>query len=392
METKLLLTLIKKYNAKQCTPAEKQQLEQWYLSFEWRNHPADLDAQTLQLLKDQAWNSLNASKQSAATNKAQPLRSYYWLYTAAAMLLVAIGFGLLYQKLELKANKTAQNKPLTHDVMPGSSKAQLIMAGGNVVTLDASQSLKFNETDGTQIKKEGGKLAYNNAKTNGNANVFHTLITPKGGKYQLVLPDGTKVWLNAASSLSFPTKFASNKREISLKGEAYFEVAHLYLPNGKKKVPFVVKVDGPNSNKGSVEVLGTHFNVNAYADEATVNTTLLSGAVKVNMANKAVVLAPGQLAQLTAKNELEVLNQVDTTEVVAWKNGYFHFESADLPTILRQFSRWYDVEVAYEGKIKPRRFFGMVSRSSSLATALELLKENDVYFRIEGKKLIVKSI
>jgi ferric-dicitrate binding protein FerR (iron transport regulator) len=195
----------------------------------------------------------------------------------------------------------------------------------------------------------------------------------------LQLPDGTTVWVNASSSIKYPTAFTGKKREVEITGEAYFQIAK------NPGQPFIVRVNGME-----VQALGTQFNINSYSDEASVSTTLIEGSVKVTSDNAGVILGPGQQSQLK-NGRLRLIKNVNTEEITSWKEGLFHFESADLKTILRQFSRWYDVDVVYEGEIKNRKFFGIVNRSSTLLNVLEMLKDNDIVFRIEGKKLIVKA-
>jgi transmembrane sensor len=188
------------------------------------------------------------------------------------------------------------------------------------------------------------------------------------------------LWLNASSSVRFPIAFTENERHVEITGEVYFEIEK------DPKRPFHVKV-----NDMEIEVLGTKFNVNAYPDEDILATTLFEGSVKVNTPNKMLRLSPGQQSQYSAKGNLQLINNVNEDEIVAWKNGYFHFENAELQTILRQFSRWYDVDIVYEGEVVRRRFFAIVSRKSSLSNVLKMLNANNIKFRIEGKKLIVQS-
>jgi ferric-dicitrate binding protein FerR (iron transport regulator) len=216
--------------------------------------------------------------------------------------------------------------------------------------------------------------------------MYNAMTTPKGRQYQLELADGSKVWLNAASSITYPTAFTGNERKVTISGEAYFEIS----PDKTK--PFKVSIDG----KGEVEVLGTHFNINAYADEPTVNTTLLEGSVKIRAFNsnagpeeKQKTLYPGQQARLNVG--LVVVDSVNTGEVMAWKNGYFSFNGATTEAIMRQVKRWYDAEIIYEGTVKEERFAGSVPRSANASKLLEVLElTKTVKFVIEDKKIIVK--
>jgi ferric-dicitrate binding protein FerR (iron transport regulator) len=207
---------------------------------------------------------------------------------------------------------------------------------------------------------------------------LNTITTPRGGQYQVVLPDGSKVWLNAASSIEFPTSFTGNTRNVSITGEAYFEVAK----NAAK--PFLVK-----TNRAVIEVLGTHFNVMAYDDEAEMKTTLLEGAVKVKSGSTSNYLRHGQQAVLNATGQTRVLDDVDVDDATAWKNGIFQFNDAGIEVIMRQASRWYDVNVSYEGQIPVKQFTGRISRKVKASELLNMLAYTGVKFRIEGKNIIV---
>jgi ferric-dicitrate binding protein FerR (iron transport regulator) len=229
------------------------------------------------------------------------------------------------------------------------------------------------------VKTANGQLVYNaESTTTGAAIQYNVLTTPRGGQYRIVLPDGTKVWLNAASYIKFPTTFSGDKRDIELKGEAYFEVAQ------NAKQPFEVSVSGMQ-----VQVLGTSFNVNAYDDESNIKTSLIDGKVKVLNQSNASILAPGHEAVMNKNtNDIQVA-AADVEDAIAWKNNVFSFQNADIPTIMRQIARWYDVEVSYEGKVSTEKFVGEVSRNSNVSEVLKILELNKVHFRIEGKKITV---
>ena len=305
---------------------------------------------------------------------------------AAAAVLIVLSTGALFLLKPVKkpAETTArkEEQPFKNDVAPGGNKAVLTLANGTAVILDSAGNGALAVQGNAQVMKHGGTLTYNEKGNLGPAQqtVYNTVSTPRGGQYQLVLADGSKVWLNAASSIRFPTAFTGKDRIVEITGEAYFEVTH------DASRPFVVAV-----NDMKVEVLGTHFNINSYADEEAIKTTLLEGAVKVSSTGKVVQLTPGQQSLLDNTGSLSVNKNVNTEEIIAWKEGYFHFESADLKTVLRQFGRWYDVEVIYEGPVSGRKFFGIVKRNNSLTKVLEMLQDNNIVYRIEGKKLIVKS-
>ena len=233
---------------------------------------------------------------------------------------------------------------------------------------------------GAQIEKlTNGQLVYTPLINKSDKVVFNTLATPRGGQFKLSLPDGSEVWLNAVSSIRYPTAFIGNERKVEITGEAYFEIAH------DAAKPFKVIVNGTE-----VKVLGTHFNINAYNDEATVKTTLLEGIVSLSNAASAVVtLKPGQQAQIGNSRDIKVINNVDIDQEVAWKNGYFSFYKADLQTVMRQIGRWYDLEILYEGKIPERQFGGKIDRNSNATEVLKILEESKVHFRIEDGKIVV---
>ncbi|HEX2536291.1 MAG TPA: FecR domain-containing protein [Chitinophagaceae bacterium] len=266
------------------------------------------------------------------------------------------------------------------DLAPGGNKALLTLADGRTLVLDSAADGTLARQGGTQvIKLNDGRLAYRNEAPGAGAPGYNTLRTPKGGQYQVTLPDGSTVWLNAATTLKFPAAFTGSERRVELEGEAYFEIT----PDKTK--PFTV-----HTPEGSVQVLGTHFNVNAYSDEAACRTTLLEGRVAVSASGNRVQLRPGQEAAIAPGSGSIKVGAADVEEAVAWKNGYFSFDNADLPAVMRQVARWYDVEVVYEGSPPAERFTGEVPRGSKASEVLKILELSNIRFRIEGKKIIVK--
>jgi ferric-dicitrate binding protein FerR (iron transport regulator) len=312
-----------------------------------------------------------------------------WTAAAAVLLLLASAAYLVWKKTSLPnalaVNRSTPQAP-KNDVAPGGNKAILTLADGTEVVLDSTNNGAITKQGNvTVIKLDDGQLSYKrSASTTSSTISYNTVSTPRGGQYQLVLTDGTKVWLNAASSLRFPTSFIGNDRRVEITGEAYFEVAH------DNKKPFFVAVADMN-----VEVLGTHFNINAYPDERTIKTTLLEGAVKVESQNQSALLVPGEQARLLnapledGNRRLQTINHVDLEQVVAWKNGKFQFNQASVETIMRQVSRWYDVEVVFEGPIPDKRFNGKMYRNVNASQVLSILEEGGIHFRIEGNKVTV---
>ncbi len=265
---------------------------------------------------------------------------------------------------------------------PGGNRAMLTLGDGSTISLDSAENgVLASQGSVSIVKLANGQLAVHMPAANNNDEIiYNTITTPTGGQYQVVLPDGSKVWLNAASSLRFPNRFSGNQRNVTLTGEGYFEIAR------NQQQPFRVQV-----NEAMVEVLGTHFNVNAYNDEAELKTTLLEGAVKMSKGEASLLLAPGQQARLPKNGNMKLVKDADIEQVLAWKNGYFQFDKANLPALMRQIARWYDLEVVYEGPVKEFEFVGKIARNVYLADVLKALESSGVRFRMEGNKLIVMS-
>ena len=302
-------------------------------------------------------------------------------YAAAAAVLLAATLTTVYLLRQASQNRQQAAAPVhAGSLIPGGDKAVLTLADGSRITLDTAGNGAIASQGNVQvIKLNSGQLAYNTgADGKGGGISYNTLSTPKGGQFRIILPDGSNVWLNAASSLRFPTAFSGKTREVQLNGEAYFEVAK------NPAMPFTVKV-----NEMAVQVLGTHFNVMAYQDESSIQTTLLEGAVNIQHGAQAMLLKPGQQARLTTAGKMTLNEKVDVEEVTAWKNGYFHFNHESLEGVMRQIGRWYDAEVTYEGDIPVREFGGKIERSSSVTEVMKILELSKVRYRIEGKRIVI---
>lgn len=315
------------------------------------------------------------------------------------LLLTAAGWFMLNRSSKQDVTTAAVMK---NDVAPGGNKALLTLANGSTIVLDnAANGVVAEEGNATVVKLKNGQLVYKtgNDQSAGKTGevVYNTLSTPKGGEYKIVLPDGSEVWLNAGSSITYPTAFNAKERKVQVTGEAYFEVAKLVTVKEGKRVPFLVDIKNKKTggNMGQVQVLGTHFNINAYEDEKAVKTTLLEGKVKFVTTTKvsndntaSAILSPGE--QAVVHGDVQV-KKVDVNNVMAWKNGVFHFEKADIQTVMRQLSRWYDVEVVYKRDIeKADPLFFEVKRNTNLSDVLKVLNlAGGAKFSIEDKKIIV---
>jgi transmembrane sensor len=299
----------------------------------------------------------------------------------AGMLILCTAAGLYYFNATQKHHVFVGNKVLKNRILQGGNEAVLSLADGSEIVLDAAKVGKLAEQGHTAIYKEkDGQVVFDASALSAKSSeiTYNLLSTPRGGQYMLKLPDGSKVWLNSASSLRFPTAFSGKERMVELTGEGYFEVVK------DKTKPFRVK-----TATQSVEVLGTHFNINAYPEEPAVATTLLEGSVKVTRSgtDKIQFLKPGQQARLTT---YFTLSEVDPENFVDWKDGCFRFSRENIQSIMRKVSRWYDVDVVYEGIPTKEGFVGTVPRSKEIKEVLNALKLTGVMnYRIEGKQVII---
>jgi len=321
-----------------------------------------------------------------ATETKQPARlvsllSRKWVrYAAAVFILAGLGlFYLLQPKTASNAQQVAEQN-VVNDVAPGKNGAILTLIDGSTVVLDSLGNGWLTTQSGTKVQLVNGQLVYEAGAAPPVAVGYNTMTTPKGRQFQLVLPDGSKVWLNAASSIRYPIVFNGAERRVEITGEAYFEVAH------HASKPFRVQVN----NETEIEVLGTHFNINAYDNEESINTTLLEGAVRIKNNKQRIVLTPGQQAQVSGRQAIKVVDDVDVDKVMAWKNGVFNFNDASLQEVMRQLERWYDIEVVYEKDVPPLEFYGKMGKDLSLTAVLSGLEKSNVHFRLEeGRRLVV---
>lgn len=379
MEKKDIKKVLDKVSAGTATPQEEQAAKYWLHYFSKDDIP-ELSEDELNQETEAIYKSLMKEKVPVKVNR------LWYQAVAAACLLMVVGAGLFYYRQHNPEVKqvTASNI-VPNDVAPAKNTATLTLADGKKITLaDAPIGLIAEQRNVSIFKTADGKLIYKSKPLKASETPFlgnpelNIISTARGQQYQVILPDGSKIWLNAASSFTFPATFVSLKqRKVELTGEAYFEVAK------DKSHPFIVKTD-----KQEVEVLGTHFNVNSYSDEEATKTTLLEGSVKVSNSNEQKILRPGQ-ESLLAKSSL-VIRNADTQEAVAWKNGDFIFNNEDFGSILRQVARWYNVEIIDNGNHENLHLSGTVSRSKNISAVLKALEiTGKVKFKIDGNRVIV---
>lgn len=306
-----------------------------------------------------------------------------WFRYAAAVLLLMIGLGYWYlSRQSEKQPQVVQTTPAV--IAPGKDGAILTLSDGREIVLDSLGNGLVADQQGTKVILKNGQLGYDASAAE--IAKYNKMTTPRGRQFHLQLPDGTSVWLNAASSITYPTAFTGNERTVFVTGEVYFDVAK------DAARPFLVKV----KDQLDVEVLGTSFNINAYPDEEQSGTTLIDGKIKVvvepvsnTAGRKVLILKPGQQLIVTEEQAIQLKENADLAKVMAWRKGYFNFDDADVPAVMRQLQRWYDIEVVYEGGVPQKIFRGKVGRDLNLSDVLDILKQMELNYRIEGRKLVI---
>ncbi|MGI4021139.1 MAG: FecR family protein [Janthinobacterium lividum] len=397
MDKNQFLTLVNKYLSGHTSPAEEEQLSLFFNSFQ---PDEELDEQMLGLRQELEEKMLARLLRSVKSTKPSTIilkeknSSRLWKNIAAAVLFFLLAGSLFYYYDNKKSSfsLTEKTKKDIAVLTPGGNKALLKLADGSTIVLNqASNGVLAMQGNTAITKTKDEQLIYKTENTGHPVeNTFNTITTLVGGKYQLTLPDGTKVWLNAASSLTFPAVFASGERKVILKGEAYFEVAKVFTSTqkGMVKMPFYVET-GP----ARIQVLGTHFNVMAYADATDFEATLLEGSVVVQKGNAIQKIAPGEQAIITNVDASFIkVKKVNTESVMAWKEDLFLFDNSGIDDVMQQIKRWYNAEVVYEGRKPNTEFTGVLPRSSSLIKVLGLLEAaKGVRFTISGNKIIVQK-
>ena len=298
-------------------------------------------------------------------------------YAATAILLLSVG---LYFYTSKKSSGKLVAAKTFNDFKPGGNKAILTLSNGSKIVLNDAKNGKLAvQGSAAVVKLANGELRYNQSGTSEASPVYNTMSTPRGGQYKLQLPDGTVVMLNSESSITFPIAFTGKERNVSLTGEAYFEVAK------NKKMPFHVSFADQK-----VEVLGTHFNISAYNDQPDYKTTLLEGSVRISRGKENHLLVPGQQAVYEPGSKMFAVKEVDTEDVVSWKNGLFHFDNTELDQVMRQLSRWYNIEIEYEGPKPVLNFTGEIKRDNNLSKVIKILESTGVIkFTLNQNKIIV---
>jgi ferric-dicitrate binding protein FerR (iron transport regulator) len=384
------LELAEKWVNGTITPEEEREYAQWFNDFP---EDAGLDvppelATSREAHRQLLLRRINQVRRPAIPLYLRPVRRL----AAAAILLLLAGGVWWYSRKPSSAGATTSPAIVKNDIPPGANGAILVLAGGRTILLDTAGNGVLATAGGAPVIKSSGSLAFGDRSgssypAGSDPLAYNTLTTPRARQQHVVLSDGTGVWLNAGSSIRFPTRFPKDSREVEVTGEAYFEVAN--DPARPFHVDIPARIAG--GQPSVIEILGTHFNVMAYANEGQLRTTLLEGSVRFRGGTKSLLLKPGQQGILSAHNELKLLADADTSQAIAWKNGIQAFDSADLPTIMRQIERWYDVEVEYNGAIPSRTFTGNIPRSASLAQLLQLFQVVGIHFIIdaEKKKLII---
>lgn len=372
--------LLHRYRKGLCSDKEKDAVERWYRQL-LEDSDWEFERGEDKLIGERIKSRLEGRLQLGRKKKAIPVRRLM-AYAAALAALVAIssiaGYYMLHPGKPQQAVAVVPPPP-EEDAAPGGNKATLTLANGVTITLDSQATGLLARQGNTRIiKLNAGQISYNGKAGTNQATLYNTLTTPRGGKYQITLSDGSKVWLNAASSITFPTHFASTRRTVSISGEAYFEIAP------EKSGPFEVSV-----GQMKILVLGTHFNVMAYRDETKVKATLLEGSVKIEKGDTALMLKPGEQAQMNQSGQLKLVKNVNTDKAIAWKNDLFCFDRDDIHAVTNQLSRWYDVDVEIHGKIT-KHFSGTLPQHVNVSQIFKVLEETGgIHFRIDHHKIIV---
>jgi transmembrane sensor len=377
MDTNSAKKILERYREGNCTEQETTLILEWYHQlidtgeWQWEEEEKQLMQQSIEN------NLLQHISSNVRYAKVRHFNFRRWAVAASILLVLGLGsYFMFFHKTNKSIDIVKVAEPVKDVKAPETNRAMITLANGQQVYLDSVMNGTLFEQAGVEIVKlADGKIEYKGAAQ---TKIYNTLSNPRGSKViDMTLADGSRVWLNAGSSVTYPIAFVGNERKVSITGEAYFEVA----PDKSK--PFYV-------SKGDmqVQVLGTHFNVNAYEDETDIKVTLIEGSVKINKGNSTILLQPGEQALID--NSITLSTNADIEQVLAWKNGFFSFNRADIKTVMRQLGRWYDVEVVYEGALTKDLFGGDIQRNLSLEKVLDFLEKSQVHFVLNGKTVTVK--
>lgn len=387
--------LLQRYRMGLCTPEEVLIVEKWLDKIVQER--GDKFSENIGLTpKKEMWEAITKSmEEEYKVTRRRPLRTAiaaFAGYRGVAVLLMTVGLAissyLLYNRQYRKgAAHTGPADHLAHvDIPPGANGAVLTLSSGEVVLLDSLGNTRIDSETSAELQNKDGVLYYGEAGESAqNEVVYNTISTPRARQYNLVLSDGTRLFLNSGSSVRYPTRFGTAAREVHITGEVYFEVTHQEA--GGRSVPFIVHTD-----RTRIEVLGTEFNVNAYTDERFIETTLINGSVNVSTAGGEALLKPGKQARVDYSGRISVEDNVNLEQVTAWKSGLFSFENDDIQTVMRQLARWYDIEVSFGSDIPEETFWGDLQRNAPLSTVLRVLEKSGVKFSVDGKKVKVLKV
>lgn len=380
MTKEQVIILLQRYREGLCSEKEREAVERWYALLEEKGEWNWTDEEKV-LFREELFERIALEITEDDQEKVVEIsKRISWRKVAAAVLLLG---STVYTWVWIGGNKEKKHSPvpqtvarITNDVLPGKTGAILTLSDGRQVLLDTMADGTIAVQGASSILNKDGALTYEKPGEVSDTVAHNSLVTPRGRQYKVILSDGTKVWLNAASSLYYPVIFKGDERKVEVSGEAYFEVAE--QRNMKdRKIPFVVKINQGSGSPAEVQVLGTHFNINAYDDEPNTKVTLLEGAVSVRTATvEPIMIFPGQQARMS--NKIEVERDVDIDDVMAWKNGVFHFKNVDVKAVMRQAERWYNIRVEYPEGVPRDTLNGGISRDVTLSQFLDIIRYSDI--------------
>jgi transmembrane sensor len=376
--------LIRKYLKGTATPEEEALLQSWYLEMA-RDQPAIPQEPDYSAIGDEILQKLRAEQQALPRldqPEAKPAVRIWPRVAVAAAILIALSVGSLLVLHKKEEPAIVRTQALDNDIPPAGTMATLTLTDGKTILLDSTRNGTLTQQGNTSIQSHDGQLIYSPGQptTQVATTTYNTLTTTLGEHYAVTLPDGTKAWLNAGSSITYPITFATNERRVTVIGEVYLEIVH------NAKQPFRITVKDQR-----IEDIGTRLDIKAYDEDSTINTTLLEGSIKLNKGPASITLKPGQQATIRPDGNTFQLKAIDPESAIAWKNGYFSFDRADIQTVMHEMARWYNVQVIFKGALPKTMFKGKVYRNINASEALKILSYFGAHFQIEGKTIIVTA-